>query len=250
MCTVLVSLRPAADWPVLVLAVRDEMLGRPWRPPARHWPDRPGLLGGLDEQAGGTWLAVDPAAGRIACVLNAAGRPAEPAGRRSRGELPLAAAAGEAAPAGFSGYDPCHLLVLDGGALCVTTWNGRQPHRYRLADGDHLFVNQGRWLGPADRRSPRAAHFGPRFAAVTRPEPALGKPVPDAWAPWLALLDGPDVPAPTDPRALIARSVQDDGSVWGTSSVTLLGLSATGELRYDFRPGAAATAGWRPIGAG
>ncbi|BCJ31995.1 NRDE family protein [Actinocatenispora sera] len=250
MCTVLASLRPDADWPVLVLAVRDEMLGRPWQPPARHWPDRPRLLGGLDEQAGGTWLAVDPAAGRIACVLNASGRPADPVGRTSRGGLPLAAAAGEAAPAELTGYDPCHLLVIDGGVLCVTTWDGYEPHRYRLTAGDHLFVNQGRWLGPADRRSPRAAHFGPRFAAAERPEPAPGKPVADAWAPWLALLDGPDVPAPSDPRALLARSVQDDGTVWGTSSVTLLGLSATGELRYDFRPGAEAAAGWSPIETG
>jgi hypothetical protein len=46
---------------------------------------------------------------------------------------------------------------------------------------------------------------------------------------------------------VVARAARDDGSVWGTSSVTLLALSATGELRYDFRPGAATTAGWQPI---
>ncbi|BCJ33765.1 hypothetical protein Athai_12680 [Actinocatenispora thailandica] len=250
MCTVLVSLRPAAAWPVLLLAVRDELLGRPWRPPARHWPDRPRLLGGLDEQAGGSWLAVDLDTNRIACVLNAGGRPAEPVGRRSRGELPLSAAAGAAGPAEFTGYDPCHLLVLDRAALCVTTWDGYQPHRYQLGAGDHLFVNQGRWLGPADRRSPRAAHFGPRFAVAARPDPALSEPAGDAWASWLAVLDDPDAPAPADPRALLPRSVQDDGTVWGTSSVTLLGLAATGELRYDFRPGAATTAGWQPIETG
>jgi hypothetical protein len=48
--------RPGA---LLMLGIRDEFVGRPWQPPARHWPGSP-LIGGLDEQAGGTWLAVHP----------------------------------------------------------------------------------------------------------------------------------------------------------------------------------------------
>ncbi len=59
MCTVVVSLQPDAPVPLLLLGVRDEFTGRPWQPPARHWPGSP-LIGGLDEQAGGTWLAVHP----------------------------------------------------------------------------------------------------------------------------------------------------------------------------------------------
>ena len=250
MCTVLVSLRPDADWPVLVLAVRDELLGRPWRPPARHWPDRTGLVGGLDEQAGGTWLALDPATGRLACVLNAAGRPTAAADRRSRGILPLLAAAGDPVPDDLDRYDPFHLLDLDATALRVTSWDGYQPHRYRLGSGDHLFVNQGRWLGPADRRSPRADHFGPLFAAAPRPRPVPGAPVEVAWAPWLALIDGPDVPPVDDPRALVVRAAGDGAGVWGTSSVTLLGVSATGELRYDFRAGPGPDHPWRPVDVG
>ena len=36
--------------------------GRPWQPPARHWPapQWSPLIGGRDEQAGGTWPAVHP----------------------------------------------------------------------------------------------------------------------------------------------------------------------------------------------
>ena len=48
---------PGAE--MLLLGVRDEFTGRPWQRPARHWP-RSALIGGLDEQAGGTWLAVHP----------------------------------------------------------------------------------------------------------------------------------------------------------------------------------------------
>src|SRR5512146_885783 len=55
MCTVVVSLDPGNPVPLLLLGIRDEFTGRPWRPPARHWPGSP-LIGGRDEEAGGTWL--------------------------------------------------------------------------------------------------------------------------------------------------------------------------------------------------
>ncbi|MFC6936356.1 NRDE family protein [Actinomadura yumaensis] len=42
--------------------------------PGHHWPDRPGLVAGRDLRAGGTWLAVDPVAPRVATVLNGRGR--------------------------------------------------------------------------------------------------------------------------------------------------------------------------------
>src|SRR5690606_21438838 len=95
-CTVIVGFAPDADVPVMLAGVRDEFLARPWLPPGRHWPDRPGLIGGLDRQAGGTWLAVDPAAPRAAALLNGRGVLARDEARRSRGELPLyAVTAGE-----------------------------------------------------------------------------------------------------------------------------------------------------------
>ena len=59
MCTVVVSLAPDDPVPLLLLGIRDEFTGRPWRRPTRHWPGSP-LIGGLDEQASGSWLVVHP----------------------------------------------------------------------------------------------------------------------------------------------------------------------------------------------
>ena len=84
MCTVVVSFLPEARMPLLLLGFRDEFTGRPWQPPARHWPGSP-LIGGRDLQAGGTWLAVHPGVTRVACILNARGPQAPPDTRRSRG---------------------------------------------------------------------------------------------------------------------------------------------------------------------
>ncbi|MBY0432159.1 MAG: NRDE family protein, partial [Rhodospirillales bacterium] len=90
MCTVIVLRRPEAPWPLLLAANRDEMEGRPWRPPARHWPDRHNVVAGLDELAGGTWAGTNDE-GVVAAILNRAGTLGPEAGKRSRGELVLEA---------------------------------------------------------------------------------------------------------------------------------------------------------------
>ena len=59
MCTLVILRRPDHPWPVLIGANRDEMIGRPSLPPARHWPDRPELIAGQDQLAGGSWLGIN-----------------------------------------------------------------------------------------------------------------------------------------------------------------------------------------------
>ncbi len=243
MCTLAVSVVPDHPRAVVLAAVRDEFLGRAWDPPARHWPDRPTLLGGRDRVAGGTWLAVDPQARRVGCVLNAAGRRAPEAGRRSRGGLPLLAAAGAAVPDDLTRYDPFHLVTVDPTGLRVLTWNGHQPHEYRAGAGTYLFVNHGRWTGPTDRRTERASYHGPRFARV-RPDPVPGADIGSAWSPWLELIDAPELAA-DDPRALVMRREVAGGS-YGTSSISLLAFGVSGQIRYDFRPGPG-QAPWRSV---
>ena len=116
MCTVLLRFDPAATWPVLLAAVRDEYLARPWEPPAEHWRGR---WGGRDSTAGGTWLAVDPAARSVTALLNG-WPPLPPLGDRpTRGTLAL-----DPLPADFSGFDAFHLVRATPTAVTVLSWNG------------------------------------------------------------------------------------------------------------------------------
>src|SRR3546814_16318516 len=69
MCTVVVLRRPGEAWPLIVAGNRDELLDRPWREPARHWPDRPEVVAGLDELAGGSRLGPNDH-GAVAAILN------------------------------------------------------------------------------------------------------------------------------------------------------------------------------------
>ena len=260
MCTVVLSFAPGDRVPLLLLGVRDELTDRPWLPPARHWPGSP-LLGGLDKQAGGTWLAVHPGIPRVACLLNGRGEQADPVRRRSRGELPLRTAADGAGvlkelaenPAALAAYDPFHLVCADLDAVRLLSWDGEHPAARDLEPGTHLLTNSGHAypvasaypVAPADPvTEPKAAHFGPKFAAA-RPsgDPAL--PAAEAWGDWLTLAAG-DGLDPGDPRAIVARRILPDGRVWGTTSLSLVALAADG-LRYDFQPQVGAVAGWYPV---
>jgi Transport and Golgi organisation 2 len=249
-CTVVISLAPADRVSLLLLGVRDEFTGRPWQPPARHWPGSP-LIGGRDEQAGGTWLAVHPGIPRVACVLNARGQPAAPARRRTRGELPLRAAdEGQQALSKLHGdrdalasYDPFHLVCADEASASLLSWDGRQAALSELEPATHILTNAGLRPRPETdtETDPKAAYFGPKFAAH-RPSGDPAASLADAWGEWLALAAGDGLPV-TDPRAVIVRRELGDGRVWGTTSVTLVALGDAG-LRYDFRP---VPGDWHPV---
>jgi Transport and Golgi organisation 2 len=262
-CTVVVGLEPGERVPLLLLGIRDEFTGRPWRPPARHWPPSP-LIGGLDEQAGGTWLAVHPGIPRVSCILNGRGALAAPDGRRSRGELPLRAAAeGPGAlerlasdPGALAHYDPFHLVCAGLRSVSVLSWDAERATSGELAAGTHVLTNAGHAY-PAARftvagelagvdNDVKAAYFGPRFAA-SRPGGDPGKPLADAWGDWLRLAEGGGLSRDA-PRAIIVRRELPDGPVWGSTSVTLVALAETG-LRYDFQPAPGETAGWYPVSA-
>jgi transport and Golgi organization protein 2 len=272
MCTVVVSFAPSAAVPVLVAGVRDEFLDRPWQPPDHHWPDRPALIGGRDLQAGGTWLAVDTAAHRVACVLNGWGRPAPERNRMSRGELPLRLATdGKLGDFEPERLDPFHLLCGEPDTLRMFSWDGLDLIERRLEPGLHVVVNsglEGRRPGHGvpgadgaevanggdvaegaevvkleegeggERDERRTARLAARIGHFRPRLAAADRPSPwdgptaAAWGAWLPLVDG-DGLEPTDPRALVIGGDGVGGRSFGTTSISLVALSVE-RIRYDF----------------
>ncbi len=285
MCTVVVSLDPGNPVPLLLLGIRDEFTGRPWQPPARHWAGSP-LIGGRDEEAGGTWLAVHPDVPRVGCILNGRGEFAPPGRRRSRGDLPLRAAAeGPGALAKLhqdrdtlTRYDPFYLVCADRGTIVMLSWDGRDAGLAELGPGTHMLTNAGHMYPPGDGGPPdgkpvdrpdgkpvggpdgkpvggpdgkpddKAVRFGPKFAA-TRPSGDPAASIGVAWAHWLPLAAGDGVPA-TEPGAIIVRRELPDGRIYGSTSETLVALAADGRLRYDFQPSPPDPAGWYSVDLG
>src|SRR5258708_9836343 len=79
----------APDAPLIVAANRDERLDRPAVPMTVLRDHGPRILGGRDELAGGTWLAVNEH-GVVAGLTNQPSANGRDPSKRSPGELPLA----------------------------------------------------------------------------------------------------------------------------------------------------------------
>lgn len=120
MCLIVVGWRAHPDYPLVVAANRDEFHSRPTAAAAR-WADTPAIVGGIDLEAGGSWLGIADS-GRFAAVTNVR-EPGMAKGERSRGELtrgflrsalPAADYAGQIDGGRYSGFN---LLLSDGETL-------------------------------------------------------------------------------------------------------------------------------------
>lgn len=237
MCTLVILRQRGHPWPLILGANRDEMLGRPWRPPARHWPDRPEVLGGLDELAGGSWLAVNDH-GVVAAILNRTGSLGPQTGRRSRGELVLEALdhadAGAAAAALATieprSYRPFNLIVAD----------DREAFWLRHADPTGVLPLAVRPL-PAgvsmiassdldDPGHPRIRAYLPQFRAAAAPDPDRGD-----WAAWETLLGSAESAPEGGPTGAMSFALDSGFATLSSAIVALPDAGLPAPRRPVFR---------------
>ena len=169
MCLILLSLRQHPEYPLIVVANRDEFHARA-AAPAAFWEDRPGILAGRDLEARGTWMGVSRS-GRFAAVTNFRGA-REPRAAESRGALVTRFLDGaqssfayaqelQSALAAYSGFN---LLVFDGSELWWLSNRGGEPRR--LEPGIH-------GLGNTFLDAPELRESKQRLAAALQTGPAV-----------------------------------------------------------------------------
>jgi len=227
-CTVVLLLRPDNPWPLLLAANRDEMLDRPWLAPAAHWPEYPGIVGGRDNLAGGTWMAVN-AYGVVATVLNRPGSLGTEPGKRSRGELPLLALAHSSAAAGAQAiaaldagaWRRFNMVIADAKEAFFLRGLGEgHPHIKPLPEGLSMVTAHD----PNDTTSPRIARHLRKFLAAPVPRP------PDDWEGWLEIMA--DFSGPPESQMNIRPQAG-----FGTVCCSLFALPAHGLPIWRFAPG-------------
>lgn len=235
MCTVVILRRPGHDWPLLLAANRDEMTDRPWRAPGRYWPDRDHVVAGLDETAGGTWLALND--DRIAAaVLNRSGSLGPAADKRSRGELPLEAvdhAEAKIAAKALAGIEPdsyrsFNMIIGDAFEAYWVRSDGENVTAEPIPEGLSMITAHD--LNDAEN-SERIRNHLPRFRAAPPPDPEA-----DDWFAWQALMAGICVGGKNG---------------FGTVSASLIALPSVENIgvqpRWLFCPGRPGEAAWSAV---
>jgi uncharacterized protein with NRDE domain len=162
MCLLVVAWRLDPGAPLVIGANRDERLDRPARAMTVLRPSGPRILGGLDEEAGGTWLAVNEH-GVVAGLTNRPSPEGRDPDKRSRGELPVALAEhrdADSAVQDFAArfrprdYNPAWIVVGDRTSLYALDMTGEdRPGVEQLGPGLHILENN-----PLHAASPKVDH--------------------------------------------------------------------------------------------
>jgi uncharacterized protein with NRDE domain len=245
MCLLVVVSRLDPEAPLVVGANRDERLVRPATAVTVLAASHPRILGGRDEEAGGTWLAVNEH-GVVAGLTNRPSPEGRDPTKRSRGELPLALAAHRDAASAVdefvtrfrpAEFNPAWLLVGDPMSLYsldMTGFDTDQPLVEALGPGIHILENN-----PLHAASPKADHVRALLgdAGALRGETLIERvrgvladhSVPDTVPPETAstAMAGSDDGADTGrvrPPETLAACVHTDA--YGTRSSTLVSVPA------------------------
>lgn len=172
-CTVVV--RWAANQPARILALRDESTAREFDDPDDWWPEFPGVVGGRDRTAGGTWCANHAGTGVTAMVVNRAPKRVADPGAPSRGVLPLLAATHELAwtdHVPIAGMASFALVLATPTRLTVWEYDGTALSSYELGAGTQMVTSGGAEDGKAGRYLDRfdAADFPTEWRAIVEAE--------------------------------------------------------------------------------
>ncbi|MDH5188825.1 MAG: NRDE family protein [Rhodospirillaceae bacterium] len=226
MCTLVILRRPTHQWPLLIAANRDELVDRPWAEPARHWPERPQTIGGLDKTGGGSWLGMNDY-GLIAGVLNRPGTLGPVADKRTRGELVLEAldhadattAADALCDINPGAYRAFNLVIADrfnAFWLCLKD-GGKSVNKAPIAEGVSMITAHDL----NDTASPRIAHYLPLFDNATPPEPDAGD-----WTEWQDIMASSKSPSKRPEDAINIEEIDIPGvGRFATKSSSLMAIS-------------------------
>jgi hypothetical protein len=236
---------------------RDEMLDRPWTPPGHHWPDRPEVVAGRDDLAGGTWFGVNRS-GVVAAILNRHGTLGPAPGMRTRGEIVLEALdhadAAEAAKAlaalNATAYRPFNMVVADNrDAFWIRSLGCAGATGLRVeAMPEGLSMITANDLN--DAGSARIRFHRPRFVAAPAPDPDNGN-----WQSWEKLMGSRESEPEAGPHGAMTIVTGEAGSRrigYGTCSSSLLALASPGRanrpgIQWRFAAGAPDVTPYAPV---
>ena len=227
---------------------RDERVDRPSLAPARHWPERPGVIAGKDCLAGGTWLGMN-GQGVVAAIMNRYGTLGPSPDKHSRGELVLSAldhgSAQDAADAllgsPLSRYRAFNLVIADSRQAFWLRHgdDGQEAGLFALNPGISMFsAHDCNDLGSA-----RIRHYLPRFQALAPFDPTQEP----AWQPWQTLLASEEYEPGANPYEAMNIIDREGFATVSSSLIALPAAGSVGKPLWWFVQGAPVVGGYRSV---
>jgi len=233
MCLILFKVDPEGEYPLTVLANRDEFHHRSTLQ-AGFWDEHPHILAGKDLEKGGTWMGVTTS-GRFAAVTNYRSPMDMKAGGQSRGELPLDFLKGSMASMSYldsilekgDAYAGFNLLVFDGIQLGYTSNRSAQSAK-SVSSGIHGLSN-----ALLDTPWPKVTEGKAAFKEVD----SQGRPNPS----WLSIMADtrrasgerlPDTGIGSEKEYLLSsRCIEMDG--YGTRCSSFVSIRQDGQIQFQ-----------------
>ena len=230
MCLILFSLGQRDDYPLVVIANRDEYYARPSRD--AHWWQHENIYAGRDLEAGGTWLGVNRQ-GRFAAVTNVREPGGMQAGKRSRGDLTRDFLAGDASPEAYldalsahdQEYSGFNLLLGDPGALWF--YSNREGQPRRIEPGTYG-VSNGRFDEPWPKLKSARAELSAQLDSGVDHDQLL-EILTDHQTAADHELPSTGISLEFE-RLLSSRFIRSPG--YGTRACTVLSFAASGEIAF------------------
>jgi uncharacterized protein with NRDE domain len=235
MCLLIAGYKVHPHYPLIVAANREELYRRPTEA-AHWWRETPGVLGGRDAEAGGTWMGMN-AAGRFAALTNYWESEPPHSNPPSRGELVRDFLRSEAAEEAFleqlraRGVDYNGFNLLFGTPERLFYYSNRSSWSGALGQGIHVISN--RLLNTPWPKSERARRFFSHISLRRNPDPGE----------LLRMLD--DVTSPDEQRdpatsrlrreRLARESIRIVFPGFGTRASTVLTVDDGGHVRFAER---------------
>ena len=209
-----------------VLALRDEFASRSFDVPGEWWPEHPGVIGGRDQRAGGTWCVSHVASGVTAVVLNRPEKMVAGDGAPSRGILPLLAIEHGQEWVDHVDVEPMagfNLVRVTPTQLHWWSWDGTSFADETLPAGTHMITPLGLREKPLSILLADGHFHDSSATGAARTE--------DAWPEWVEVVR---IAKPTPDRTgslVVQRHFEND--VYETVFGQLI-AARPGELRLDY----------------
>lgn len=251
-CTIVVIHRLHPEYGTVVAANRDEFYARPARPPEvlHHSPL---VVGGVDEEKGGTWMGATGRGAFTALTNQRTWSEADPA-LRSRGDIAMGMLErGEATDmrSWLQALDPTQynaFNVIFGDAERLYVGYGRPDHArvdlHELGPGVHVLVND-RMGSPEFPKADRARELTEPHAGRAWPEllVALRRMLADHRTPPLdALPDPPEGSGWPKEQLVTLQAICTHAGIYGTRSAAILALPPGKVVHYLHAEGPPCTA--------